>query len=349
MVTPITRPGQTNGAGADDAQFLRLFSNEVLTAFHQKNKLMPFGRVRTLTNGKSATFPVTGTAGTAYHEVGESVFGTDDGGATRPYLSAILSKEREIHVDDELLSGTFVPSIDHLKNHWDERSIYVNEIATALADKADNNIARTLFAAALADPDDTGFSSMAAADKVNTSYTDATVGASVAGFAFDTAQLFDENNIPEDGRILLVRPSQYYALAAETDLVNRDWGGAGNGSYPDAQILKVAGFTIIMSNSLPNSDEETGVGTSMDGVRNDPFGTGAGYAAPAAAASVATQLGAIAFQTEAIGSVKMKELSTESEYFMERRGHLLLSSYMMGHDVLRAECAAWMKVTAGNI
>lgn len=343
VVSPITRPGQTNGSGADDAQFLRLFSNEVLTAFHQKNKLMPFGRVRTLTNGKSATFPVTGTAGTKYHTVGESVFGTDEG-QTSEYLSAILSKELEIWVDDELLSGTFVPSIDHLKNHWDERSIYVNEIATALADKADNNIARTLFAAALANPATLGFSGMSAADKTIDAYADATVGANVASFAFDVAQLFDENNIPEDGRILLVRPKQYYALAAETDLVNRDWGGEGNGSYPDAKILKVAGFTIVMTNSLPDSDEETGVGTTMDGVRNDPFGHAAGYAAPNDA-DTSDALGALAFQTEAIGSVKMKELSTESEYFMDRRGHLLLSSYMMGHGVLRAECAAWMKST----
>ena len=41
----------------------------------------------------------------------------------------------------------------------------------------------------------------------------------------------------------------------------------------------------------------------------------------------------------------MKELSSESQYYMERRGHLLLSSYMMGHGILRPECAAWMKCT----
>lgn len=349
VVNPISRPGMTDNAGADDAQFLELFSHEVLTVFHQKNKLMPYHGVRSLMGGKSALFPVTGTASAGYHVVGESVFGTDNSQIST-YLSAIGSKEREIWVDDALISGTFIANIDSLKNHFDERAIYSNEIGTSLADQADRNIARTLLACAQADPTTNGYATMSVADKTIDAYTDATVGASVASFIFDCAKLFDENNIPEDGRVCLLRPNQYYALAAETDLINRDFT-AGNGDYAQAKIFKVAGFSIVMTNSLPNSDEETAAAAagSQDGVRNDPFGTGEGYAAPAAAGLVATQLGGICFQTSAIGSVKMKDLSSESEYYTDRQGHLLLSSYMMGHGILRPECAAWMKVTAGNI
>lgn len=339
VVSPISRPGQTNGAGADDAQFLRLWSNEVLTVFHQKNKLMQFQNSRTLTSGKSALFPVTGTASAKYHTVGESVFGTDNSQSST-YLSAILSKEREIWVDDQLIAGTFVPQIDTLKNHFDERSIYVNEVATALADKADRNIARTLFAAALANPATNGFASMSVADKTIDDYVDGRIGANIASFIFDVAQLFDENNIPEEGRIVLLRPKQYYALAAEKDLVNKDWTGGSNGDYAQAKVLKVAGFTIVMTNSLPSTDEWTA--GALTGERNNPFDHGKGYLAPV---TESPQLGAIAFQTSAIGTVKMKELSSESDYYMDRQGYLLLSSYMMGHGILRPECAAWMKCT----
>ena len=62
-------------------------------------------------------------------------------------------------------------------------------------------------------------------------------------------------------------------------------------------------------------------------------------------ATTSAQLGALAVQRSAIGTVKMKELSSESAYYMDRQGHLLLSSYMMGHGILRPECAIWMKST----
>jgi hypothetical protein len=341
VVSPISRPGQTGSSPPDDAQFLRLFSNEVLTVFHQKNKLMPLQRSRSISNSKSALFPVTGTATAKYHTVGESVFGTDNS-QTSEYLSAILSKEREIWVDDALISGTFIPEIDSLKNHFDERAIYVNEVATSLSDQADANLARTLFACALANPATNGFSGMSVADKTIDAYTDATVGASIASFIFDVAQLFDENNIPEEGRIVLLRPRQYYALAAEKDLVNKDWT-AGAGDYAQASILKVSGFTIVMTNSLPDSDEATA--GALTGERNNPFGalnSNKGYLSPP---TTSLQLGAIAFQMDAIATVKMKELSSESQYYMDRQGHLLLSSYMMGHGIIRPECAAWMKST----
>ena len=147
VVSTITRPGQTNGTGDANSLFLRIFAGEVLTEFHRQNKFMPLHRTRTLANGKSATFPVTGTATAKYHSVGESVFGTDNSQSST-YLSNIKVKEREIFVDDPMISGVFVPSIDELKNHWDHRSVFVREIATALSEKADNNIIRTILASA---------------------------------------------------------------------------------------------------------------------------------------------------------------------------------------------------------
>lgn len=330
VVSTMTRPGQTNGTGNTNSLFLRLFAGEVLTEFHRKNIFMPYHRVRTISGGKSATFPVTGTATAKYHTAGESVYGTDNSQSST-YLSNIKVKEREIFVDDPIVSGVFTPTIDELKNHWDHRSIFTAEIGTALAEKADNNIVRTILAAAKAAP---SFNPMTTTEK-KIVIADATVGANIADFAFQAAQLFDTYNIPKEGRILALRPKQYYALAGETDLVNRDWT-AGRGDYAQAKIMEVAGFTIVMSTAIGTTDE---TGTSATGEKNDPFGAGEGYAADW------TDVGALAFQTGAAGTVKMRELSVETEQSIERRGHLILASYIMGHGILRPECAAWMQST----
>lgn len=331
VVSTITRPGQTNGTGDENSLFLRLFAGEVLTEFHRSNIFMPLHRVRTISQGKSATFPVTGAASAKYHVAGESIYGTDDG-QTSNYLNNIKTKEREIFVDNPMVAPVFVPSIDEMKNHWDHRSIYTRELGVALAEKADNNICRTIYAAALATP---SFNPITAALKKIT-IADATVGENIAEFAFTVAERMDTYNIPKEGRYLVLRPAQYYRIAEVQDLVNRDFNDQSNGSYAKAEVLSVAGLKIVMTTALGSTDE---TGTSATGEKNDPFGTGEGYAGDL------STVGALAFQTQAVGTVKMLDLAIQTEESIERQGHLVLAKYVMGHGILRPECAFYMDST----
>ena len=59
-----SRLGLVNNTGTDfDALFLKIFSGEVLTAFARNNIFNEqLHSVRTITSGKSAQFPVLGTA-----------------------------------------------------------------------------------------------------------------------------------------------------------------------------------------------------------------------------------------------------------------------------------------------
>ena len=41
----------------------------------------------------------------------------------------------------------------------------------------------------------------------------------------------------------------------------------------------------------------------------------------------------------AVGTVKLLDLATESEYQIERQGTLFVAKYAMGHGILRPECA----------
>lgn len=345
-VSPITLPGQLNGSGNDDTLFWRLFAGEVLTAFHRENKFMPLHRVRTIANGKSATFPITGTATAKYHTAGSSVFRTDDGDAAglpgNAYLSQILGKEKEIFVDDPLVSGVFVASIDEMKNHWDHRSIYTTEIGKALAESADRDVLSTILAAARKDPaaTDGSFSSMPVApgdySKVCNTWADATVGANLANFCFRAAEIFDTYDVPKESRYVAMRPKQYYALASVKDLVDRDIS-QGNGDYAQAAVLRVAGLQVVMSNAFKSSNDSA---VAASGVRNDPHGGGGnGYNCDWSIC------GALAFTPDAAATVKMKEMSVASEYQLDRLGHLILAHYVMGHNTLRPECAIEMRVT----
>ena len=76
----------------------------------------------------------------------------------------------------------------------------------------------------------------------------------------------------------------------------------------------------------------TGDGSAA--VNNDVFGT---LVLATMVTSLATRI--LAGTREAIGTVKLLDLATESEYQIERQGTLFVAKYAMGHGVLRSECA----------
>lgn len=335
VVNPITRPGADDGGSDKQALFYKLWAGEVLTAFHRENKLMGLTRSKTISSGKSAAFPLTGVASTAYHTAGESVYGTDNGQSST-YLSNILGKEIEIFVDDPVVSGVFVPEIDRLMNYFDERSVYTQEVGSALAEQMDNNILSTLLASAYKAPSEvnpTGVTNMPAADKRATIASE--TGTLIANRIYAIAELFDEYNIPKMGRCCVLKPSAYHKLASVTDLVNKDFT-SGAGDVTKREIMAVAGFDIVMSNSFASTDETNGGAvTTQAGVRNDPWdGEGAGYLM-----DWTKQLG-VCFVPDAMATVRLKEIGVDAEHSVERRGDLILSDYIAGHGVLRPDCAA---------
>ena len=365
-----SRLGQANATGDVDALFLKVFSGEVLTTFEENNMMLPLSRVRTITSGKTASFPVTGVAEAKYHTPGESLFGNEQADGNE-YLSNVKHNERLIHIDGVLTSSAFLADIDEAKNHYEVRSIYSTEIGRQLAYTADKNLIRTVIAGArattdrfgntVAGGDDTyggarinmGDDTAAEANEIAISddivTTDGATpanatGASLVQALFTAAELFDSKNVPSAGRYCLLPPSQYYKLIKEnTDAINRDYGNEGNGSTASGNIVSVAGIQLMKSNHIPSgaaTDADIHASTS---VNNDVFGTGGiGYGN----ASFEQTCG-IVFQSEGVGTVKLMDLSMESEYFMERLGTMLMAKYAMGHGILREECCCEIILDAG--
>jgi hypothetical protein len=343
--TTPSRAGQVNSGGAVDALFLKKFAGEILTTFEENNVFKGLHTIRTIDSGKSAQFPVTGIASAAYYTPGQNI--ADSGNS---YLSDIKKNEVVITIDDVLLASTFLSSIDDVKNHYDIRSVYASELGKALATRFDTAIAKVFIAAArsaatITGGKDGGVLDVSANAMGNVSdgsddgdNTDPT-GAELVAALFTAAQALDENDVPADGRFCVLRPQEYYklitggsgSLVISTSASNKDVGGSG--SLASGSIAQVAGINIFKSTHIPSTDLSS-TATGDGAASNDVFGgSGAGYNG-----NFTNSIGIVAHPS-AVGTVKLLDLATESEYQMERQGTLFVAKYAMGHGVLRPECA----------
>jgi len=342
--TSPSRVGLVEGGSDNNALFLKKFSGEILQTFEESNVFKALHTIRTIESGKSAQFPVTGIASAAYHTPGENIA---DGGNS--YLSDIKKTEKVINIDQMLIASTFLANIDDVKNHYDIRSVYANELGKALAVRFDTALAKVFIAASRDSANlsqvgksggqlDVANNDFSAPDTPGT--VAATTGADLVAAFFTAAQKLDENDVPSDGRFCVLRPQEYYKLVTGADssnsfslvsAVNSDIGGQG--SLASGSIPQIAGINILKSNNIPSTDlsaVSTGDGSSA----NDVFGSGGvGYNG-----DFRNSLGIIS-HSAAVGTVKLLDLATESEYQIERQGTLFVAKYAMGHGVLRPECA----------
>ena len=338
--TSPSRVGLAEGGSDNDQLFLKKFSGEILQTFEEANIFKPLHTIRTIESGKSAQFPVTGIASASYHTPGENIA---DGGNS--YLSDIKKTEKIITIDKMLVASTFLANIDDVKNHYDIRSVYANELGKALAVRFDSALAKVFIAAARSSASLTGGNTGGQLDVANNDFSAGDVtgtpanvsGAELVAALFSAAQKLDENDVPSDGRFCVLRPQEYYRLitgnvgdlAISTSAVNKDVGGLG--SIASGSIPQVAGISIYKSNHIPSGNLG---GSDIDGdADNDPFGAGNGYNS-----DFRNSLGIVS-HSAAVGTVKLLDLATESEYQIERQGTLFVAKYAMGHGILRPECA----------
>jgi len=323
--TTPSRLGQANATGDTFALFLKTFAGEVLTTFETQTVFKALHTIRTIKNGKSAQFPVTGIATAGYHTPGESI--ADAGNS---YLSTIRHGERVIAIDKMLLSSAFIANIDEAQNHYDVRSIYTTEIGRSLARAFDQTIARVVAKAARTSS--ALFSGAPVGTKLNKGTLGLDTGAEIAAAIYEAAQTLDEKNVPDDQRYCVLRPKEYYLLVKELTDPSKPTPA---GSYVDGNVAKVANVTIVKSNNVPadNYTATTNQASSDSAAQNS-------YAV-----NMTNTIGLV-FHPAAVGTVKLLDLAVESEYQIERQGTLMVAKYAMGHGVLRPECAVELSIDA---
>ena len=360
------RSGMVNAAGNSRALFLKLYAGEVMTAFQTKNVMMNYTRTRNIKEGKSAQFIMTGQHRTAgYHTPGNEIV---------PGTTA-KQTERIVTIDDLLIVNQFIPNIDEAMSQYDIRSVYSSEAAYGLAYAADKNILRMAIKAALS----TSKTAVAALVQENVAWDDedftanvtyATLANSVKSMYFmegviEAKRILESAGAPLDDLVCVVATDIYYHMfksqtnsetTANLHLFNQDVGGSG--SVKDVNLPTIAGIPVVRTPHLgtggsggwaTNLWTMSGSGGSRAGAvpaADAPLGSAESnrttvYDLPAGTAygGDGEKVRALVMNKDAVATVKLLDLSVETDYMVNRQGTLIVSKYAMGHNVLRPAMA----------
>lgn len=357
IASSISHGGQSVAAADTRGLFLKVFSGEVLRSFERQIKIAPYITSRTIASGKSAQFPTTGVAAARYFTPGENLFdagsasgqSAGDGTTAKDYLSKIKQSERIIYLDELLTSACFIDDLDEAMSHYDYRSIFARELGNALARHQDNYALYTLIAAGFDVNDVTGEVTPGAANTVIDDTDFLTNAASALDTIYDAARVLDEKDIPKEDRFVILNPTGYYNLLKAGVFTVGSGGGddarmlfdGGGNDYVGGQVQMVAGMPIIVTNANGlmganmvdtkggDSVQETAGSRNLATAGNAP--TGAVGGTPVTNTTVA----AIVFHKSAAGMVKLKDITMESEYIIERQGTLMVAKLATGMGALR--------------
>lgn len=254
------------------ATYLKLFSGELFKAY--QNAQVAKGTVtnRTLRNGKSMQFIFTGGLDSMYHQPGTPILGggsrsganlvADQNGVApgaEGYVetygntaNSLPVAEKTIICDDLLIASTFVYNLDEVFAHYDLRGEIARKLAYALADRYDQNIFKTV-AQASREGAVGGLQGQTGGNVLYLGSNQENNSEAMVQAFYRAATIFDENNIPANGRVAVLCPEQYYSLITQVSQnvispINRDETGSavksGEWGY------QIAGITIKKSNNV---------------------------------------------------------------------------------------------------
>ncbi|WAX22748.1 capsid and scaffold protein [Pseudomonas phage UFJF_PfSW6] len=323
--------GKNQGKGVSNpdalANFLKVFGGEVLTAFVRRSVTMDKHMVRTIQNGKSASFPVMGRTKGYYLAPGENL---DD------KRKDIKHAEKVIVIDGLLTSDVLIYDIEDAMNHYDVRSEYSAQLGEALAIAADGAVLAEMV----------NLCNLPAASNENI----AGLGTAVVLEIGKAADLTDpeargiailkgltlargrltKNYVPASDRSFFTSPDDYSAILAA--LMPNAANYAALIDPETGNIRNVMGFTVI---EVPH--------LTVGGAGDDHDGTNQKHAFPATASGdvkvAADNVVGIFNHRSAVGTVKLKDMALERARRPEFQADQIIGKYAMGHGGLRPEAA----------
>lgn len=328
--------GKNQGKGVSNpdalANFLKVFGGEVLTAFVRRSVTMDKHMVRTIQNGKSASFPVMGRTKGYYLAPGENL---DD------KRKDIKHAEKVIVIDGLLTSDVLIYDIEDAMNNYDVRSEYSAQLGEALAIAADGAVLAEMVDLCNLPADSNeniaGLGTAvvleigAAADLTD---PEARGIAILKGLALARGRL-TKNYVPASDRSFFTSPDDYSAILAA--LMPNAANYAALIDPETGNIRNVMGFTVI---EVPH--------LTVGGAGDDHDGTNQKHAFPATATGdvkvAADNVVGIFNHRSAVGTVKLKDMALERARRPEFQADQIIGKYAMGHDGLRPEAAGALVV-----
>lgn len=301
---------------------LKVFGGEVLAAFDLATVTLDKHEQKTISGGSSAQFPRTWKATSEYHVPGTELLGTD-----------IDTAEVVITVDDILVAHTAISDLDEMLTHFEVRSKFADAMGHELAKVYDKNVFRQILLAARdagVGGDFPGGEVITDAALTNTGTIDGS--AWIDAIRAANLELFDKD-IPEHlPRYMAVNARVFDALKYAKDVsgnylvLNRDFGGDNAGGVRGRnESMEIDGVWIYKSRNIPSVDE-TAVTTVYSKYR----------------ANFATTTGVL-WTPMAVATVKLMDIAFENERDVRRLEDFMVAKMLVGHGVLRAECAVEFK------
>ena len=350
---PLTRWGANNStpqtgysaAISDVDLWIPTWSGEVMHAYDQYNIFEPMVDTRTIVNGISIEFPVTGTIALKDKwEAGEELSG---GGST--------TKKYSISLDRRPIAAHFeLDNIDVMREQFEFRSELARQAGLTLANERDRQIARLIVKAAKTAsrlPNALGASGVNAAGAGTAYfYADTNTGSAEVDVIGDNetgalailsaieAELvkYRELDIPEGALMVAVTPAMFNEIrrlgiaeattgTKPSSLGNNQnapyYGTVGGGvSVPGFEgSLNYMGAMIVATNHLPSTDFTTGdANYQVDG----------------------RFVKALMFQRGCVASVKKQGLKVDSVEDVRRNTVFTVASMYSGGGILRPELAS---------
>lgn len=319
-LTNISQPGLNQGQSDALAGFLKVFSGEVISAFERSALAVNNHLMRTISSGKSASFPVMGRAKAAYLGAGKSL---DE------IREAIPHNEKIIGIDGLLTSDQMVTDIYEAMSHFDVRNEYSKQMGEALAMSADGAILAEIAKLAIDTKENiTGLGKGVILDKKlaasDMGITEAE-GKMIVQMLLELKAKFSNQYVPATERYVYMKPEGVAALVASWNAINRDFGAVG--TLVDGNITKLAGFNII---EVPHLTAGGADGTHV-------LGSGTAHDFPS---TYKNKCIFVAAHHTAVGTVKLKDLAVETGRRIEYQATQLVAKYAMGHGGLRPEATA---------
>jgi hypothetical protein len=309
-----SRPGQKAGTGDDRALFLIEFGGMVIQTYDEAMDYQQLHWVKQITQGKSDTFPIIGRKRDATeHEPGELIVG-----------GKIEHNEIPIALDKMVYDAVFIPEIDELIAHWDNRGPYAHQLGQSLGSLEARRIAIMHILASRKYYVGASPVGVPQGQPAPTYFFDANMKTSAS--ALETAlwsskQYLLEQEISGEKPICMLPHAQVllltknFGLATDGTAANPN---AGSGNRITGELGKVVGFEVSGTNHIPSTNITTGLAKYQGN-----FTTTVGH--------VSTKM--------AVGTLKRKGLRVVMKEQEERLGTIIIASMLDGHDVLRPEAS----------
>ena len=298
--------GQILTGSTSGATLTRDVLLEVKEAFDRQNKFMDKIEVKTIESGHGAQFIIGGKDTYALAKT-QGRSGATTATGTDISVNDVKLDQRLINIDDLVYDARRIDGKEEKMAEYDVRSPITNMIGSVLAQKIDSLIVTKLGLACEA----TGVAGNPNAPAVIVNATIASGstakdrGNALAEAVFKaTAALRKVDNFNEPW--LAIEPDQYADLVQSDRAVSVDYT-SGNGGFDSGKVLKVGGAMVFETNHLSFA-------SNIEGIKG------------------------IVFTKEAVGLVKLQDITTEVNYDFNKFATLMSGRYAIGCGVLRPEC-----------